>query len=201
MSRETEKIVEEYREKKIGGKCIDLVPVSEKDFSNIVGIRNREKNKYFLNQPGDLTIESQKKWYESYLSRKNDIYWCIYAKSGEFIGTFRVYDIDSDKNICDQGSFMIAEEYAEGAPFALEAEILSLDFVFDVLKIGQVINENRTDNKVMNNISKKLGFSFKHKTEIRGIEYNYYILTPDDYTRNREKFLKVIDYWSIRSCE
>jgi RimJ/RimL family protein N-acetyltransferase len=198
MDARIEKIIEESRKKSIQGKCIDLVPLSMKDISNVVQIRNREKNKYFLSQNYDLTEEGQKKWYESYLDRKNDIYWCIYNKENEFIGTIRIYDIDGENDICDQGSFMIYEEQAEGAPYALEAEILSLDFAFDILGIHNVINEDRSDNKVMNNLTRRLGFEYKKKTVIRDDEYNYYILTPDNYRKNREKFAEMINYWESR---
>ncbi len=191
-------IILEYREKKIEGKCIDLVPLTPNDAENIVNIRNEQKNRYFLNQKYELTVEGQKKWYESYLERDNDIYWCIYNKQGEFIGTVRVYDIDKDKDLCDQGSFMIDEEYAEGAPYALEAELLSLDFIFDILGINNVINEDRSDNKIMNNLSKKLGFVFKKNTIINDVEYHYYVLTLEDYKKNREKFARIIDYWNAR---
>lgn len=198
MSERIEKIIAEYRGKTIKGRCIDLVPFTLDDSGNVVEIRNREKNKYFLNQTYKLNVESQKIWYETYLTRNNDIYWCIYNKKNEFIGTVRVYDIDEENDICDQGSFIIDEDQAEGAPYALEAEILTLDFIFDVLNIENVINEDRRDNKVMNNLTKKLGFDFKKRTIINGVEYNYYLLNPNNYTKNRDKFVKVIDYWATR---
>lgn len=198
MSERTEKAVKEYRGKKLEGKCIDLVPFTPDDSANVVEIRNREKNKYFLNQTYELNVDGQNKWYEEYLTRNNDIYWCIYNKKKQFIGTIRVYDIDEENNICDQGSFMIDEDHAEGAPYALEAEILILDFIFDVLNMGNVINEDRSDNKVMNNLTKKLGFVFKKKTIINDVEYNYYLLNPGDYKKNRDKFASIIDYWALR---
>lgn len=193
-----EKTIENIRGKRLVGKSIDLVPFSLIEIVNVVEIRNRKRNKYFLNQTYELTVEGQCKWYESYVERKNDIYWCIYDKEDNFIGTIRVYDIDENNDMCNQGSFMIDEERAGGAPYALEAEILTLDFIFDELKIGTVINEDRADNKVMNNLSKKIGFKFIKETIINEIEYNYYLLNKEDYYKNREKFSTVVDYWSER---
>jgi RimJ/RimL family protein N-acetyltransferase len=192
------KIIDEYREKRIYGKCIELVPLSPADIPKVVEIRNREKNRYFLNQTFELTIDAQEKWYSGYLERDNDLYWCIYNKQNQFIGTIRIYDIDDANDMCNQGSFMIDEEQADGAPYALEAEILSLDFIFDILKIGNVINEDRADNKVMNNLTRKIGFGFKKKTIINGVEYNYYLLNPDDYKHSRNKFSEIIDYLAAR---
>ena len=198
MEKNIGKIISEFRGKNIVGKYIDLVPFTPEDAENVVRIRNEQKNRYYLNQTYELTVEGQKKWYETYLERDNDIYWCIYNKKNEFIGTVRVYDIDVDNNLCDQGSFMIDEEHAEGAPYALEAEILSLDFIFDVLNIYNVINEDRSDNKVMNNLSKKLGFVFKKDTVINDVDYKYYILTPEEYRKNRDKFVQIIECWGNR---
>lgn len=198
MDVSIKEIINEYRKKTIEGTCINLVPLNLNHSADVVEIRNRAKNKYFLNQSYELTIESQENWYEKYLIRTNDIYWCIYNKKNEFIGTIRIYDIDETKELCDQGSFMIDEDHSMEAPYALEAELLTLDFVFQQLKIKNVINEDRSDNKVMNNLTKKLGFKFEKNTVINGIDYNYYLLNFENYQKNRDKLQMVIDYWRNR---
>ena len=93
---------------------------------------------------------------------------------------------------------MLSEEFAAKGPYAVEVELLTLDFIFDVLKIGKVINEDRADNKVMNNLTKKLGFVFVKDTKIGDVDYKYYLLTPDDYKKKREKLAQIIDYWCER---
>ena len=191
-------IVKEYREKRIEGKLVDLVPFTLVDADNVVEIRNRDKNRYFLNQTYIITSESQTKWYDNYLTRYDDIYWSIYNKQNRFIGTVRVYDIDEENDICDQGSLMIDEDIASEAPYAVEVEILTLDFIFDILRIGNVINEDRADNKVMNNLTKKLGFKYVKDTKIGNVDYKYYLLSPEDYQKKRDTFAKIIDYWGRR---
>lgn len=198
MSERISSIIDEYRNKKIIGKCIDLIPFTLDNVENVVSIRNKDRNKYFLNQTYEISVQSQTEWYQRYIERHNDIYWCIYNKEAQFVGTIRIYDIDDENDICDQGSFMIDEEIGTGTPYALEAEILTLDFIFEKLKIAKVINEDRADNKVMNNLTKKIGFIFEKKTIINGVDYNYYLLNYDNYKNNREKFQTVIDYWVNR---
>lgn len=122
-------------------------------------------------------------------------------KKNEFIGTIRIYDIDEKNNICDQGSFIIDEKHTANGPYALEAEILTLDFVFDILNIENVINEDRINNKVMNNLTKKLGFDLRKITKINDVEYNYYILNRNNYIKNKNKFMDVIDYWATREIQ
>lgn len=178
-------IVKEYRKKVIIGLCLNLVPLNEKFLSDVVRLRNQDKSRYYLNQNLVLTLDMQKKWYNDYLKRLNDIYWCIQNKEGIIIGTIRLYDIT--KSDCNQGSFILDDNYSMGLPYALETELITLDFAFNILKIKEVINEDRIDNKMMNSISKKIGFKFEKKVNIRDIEYNRYILKKEDLKLERYK--------------
>lgn len=191
-------IVQEYRNKALCGKLIDLIPLTQNDFENVVDLRNEEKNRYFMAQKQLLTVADQEKWYESYSDRNNDLYWCIFDKKKRFIGTMRLYDISLDCEILDQGSFMIYEKYAQEAPYAIEAELLSLDFAFNVLNIKSIINEDRADNKIMNNLTKKIGFTYIKDTIINGENYKYYLLNEKDYLSKRDKLAKLIERWDSR---
>lgn len=191
-------IIKEFRNKKIEGKLITFVPLNENYFESIVSLRNREKNKYFLNQNSDLTVESQANWYREYLKRNNDIYWCVFNKNGDFIGTNRIYDIANDRSVAEQGSFMVAEEFANQAPLALESYLMSLDFAFDTICAQKIINDNRKDNSVMNNLSKSFGFEYQGPNYLNGIEYNYYYLFKEKYQQKSKKVRELIEYWSQR---
>ncbi len=191
-------LVQEYRHRNIQGACVDLVPFSMKYAADFVRIRNSERSRYFFNQQYKLTVESQQVWYEKYLHRPDDIFWAVLNKQQRFIGTIRLYDIDPEGQILEQGSFMIDEEVAGTAPYAAEANMLSMDFAFDVLEIGEIINRNRHDNKVMNNLSRKFGFRFVRDTEINGIPYKYYLCNREGYMSVRESIYSLITYWSER---
>lgn len=188
----------ELKKKIIKGTFIDLVPLTQEHLNDIVNLRNQEKNRYFLNQQSIIDYNSQLKWYNDYLKRETDIYWAIYNKNNQFIGTIRIYDIDFNKDICEQGSFMIDSKFSVEAPYAVEAELLSLDFAFYELEIKDVINKIREDNKIMNNLGKKIGFKFIKNILINQVKYNYYILKVDDYEKNRDKFINLIKLWNDR---
>ena len=190
--------MEKYKDRVISGICVDLKPISIEDAEKVFMMRNRSRNKYFFNQQGDLTLDNQIAWLENYAKRDNDIYWCVLKKDGTFIGTMRLYDIDTEKGSCEQGSFMIAEEYAKEAPYAIEVELLSLDFVFKTLNLKTVVNSDREDNKGMNSLSRKIGFVYSGKEEKNGVLFNRYNLSIDDYKRNRKKLSNVMDYWKNR---
>lgn len=194
MEKDYEKIVLQYKQKKIEGVFCDLIPVMEIDLSEIVTLRNQERNKYYLHQESDITLEQQKVWYQDYSGRKDDIYWGIHNKKGELVGTIRLYDIR--EGYCEEGSCIVDERYAKEAPYAIEAKYLTIKFAFDILHLKQMINENKKDNKVMNSFSKQLGFEKIKTVMIRGAEFNYFILTPERF--QEKKIRQILDYWENR---
>lgn len=188
----------EYRHKDIPGLCIDLVPFTMEYAADFVRMRNDKRNKYFFNQQYDLTVESQAIWYEKYLERKDDIFWAILDKQQRFIGTTRLYDIDPDGEILEQGSFMVDEAVANTGPYAIEANVMCLDFAFDVLKVKEIINRDRNDNKVMNNLSRKFGFKFVRDVEINGVPYKYSLCSHESYMLVRDDIYSLVKYWAER---
>ena len=192
--KKVEEIVAEYRQKDLTGKIVDMSPVTEKDLADIIRMRNDPKMMYYLNQPMEITLDSQKAWYDKYKERTDDLYWTIKDKDGLVVGTNRLYDITSDK--CVQGSLMVDTRYSRTAPYAAEAIMLSLDFAFETLSVQTIVNEDRHDNKNMNSLSRRFGFQLLRETDIRGIAYNYYELQREMYKRN--EILEVLNLWLER---
>ena len=166
--------IKKYREEVFPGTTIDLVPLSPEYLGDVVRLRNQDNSRYNLNQSYAITLESQSEWYQRYLDRDNDIYWCIADKGGRIVGTVRLYDIDGTN--CEHGSFIIGEEDSMGSPYALEAMILSIDFGFNVLGLETIECNDRCDNKNMNSITKRFGFVQVGNRDINGVQYNHYIL-------------------------
>ena len=192
--KKVEEIVAEYRQKDLTGKIVDMSPVTEKDLVDIIRMRNDPKMMYYLNQPMEITLDSQKAWFEKYRERTDDLYWTIKDKNGMVVGTNRLYDITADK--CVQGSLMVDTRYSRTAPYAAEAIMLSLDFAFETLSVQTIVNEDRHDNKNMNSLSRRFGFQLLRETDIRGIAYNYYELQREMYKRN--EILEVLNLWLER---
>lgn len=186
------------RKDPVEGLFVDLVPIEPRHFGKVVALRNIPQNMHFLNQTHELTVEKQMRWYDSYLARDNDIYWAICDKQGEMIGTLRLYAINAQTASCTQGSFIISETRAREAPYAAEAEILSLDVAFDVLSMRHVINEDRNDNKVMNSLTRRIGFALVGNIDIGGVPYNRYMLDKKSYMLNRERILRTLEAWVER---
>lgn len=197
-SKEREAKVLELRNKDIVGKCVILRPASTKYAGDILNLRNKPKNMYMFNQVSLITLDEQTKWLDSYNRTTNDIYWCVLNKNEQFVGTIRIYAIDLGGEHCEEGSYVIDDEVTDEAPYAVESKMLALDVAFDMLHIKTMINENRADNKVMNNIDNQLGFDKGYITQIRGVDYLHRELSAEDYRNNRHKFSRLVDYWSER---
>ncbi|MDE6433393.1 MAG: GNAT family N-acetyltransferase [Lachnospiraceae bacterium] len=189
-----EEIVFSYKQNVIEGSFCNLIPIREIDLNDIVMLRNQERNKYFLHQESDITLEQQRIWYQKYCIRKDDIYWGIHNKKGNLVGTIRLYDISDGS--CEEGSCIIDENYAKEAPYAIEAKYLTIQFAFEILHLNRMVNENKKDNRVMNSFSKQLGFEKIKTVTIRDAEFNYYVLTPEQF--QKEKVQQILEYWSNR---
>ena len=192
--KKVEEIIAEYRHKDLTGKIVDMSPVTEKDLVDIIRMRNDPKMMYYLNQPMEITLDSQKAWFEKYRERMDDLYWTIKDKDGLVVGTNRLYDITADN--CVQGSLMVDTRYSRTAPYAAEAIMLSIDFAFEVLGVKTIVNEDRHDNKNMNSLSRRFGFQFLRETDIRGVTYNYYELQRNTY--KREEIEEILNLWLSR---
>ena len=187
-------IVIKYRKQIIEGRCLNHVPVQENMLNRIIELRNDSRNAYFLNQNNKLSLDDQIKWFNSYLTRSNDLYWVIVDKKNNIVGTNRLYDIDD--NQCVQGSIIVDEKYSLEAPYALESILLAIKFAFEKLKVATIINEDRYDNKVMNSITKRVGFEYKFDVDIRGITYKHYELTKDKF--KEQMLTKTLETWLSR---
>ena len=178
------------------GRYLDLKPYILEYSSDIVRLRNQEKSRYYLNQNELSTVDSQNAWYKRYIKIDDDIGWCIFDKKGSIIGTIRLYDIAHSGRSCEEGSFIIDENYAMTAPFALESKILVFDFAFEVLKIGKIINMTRVDNKNMNSIAKRMGFLIIKEVEKNGVVHNYCELEKENY--KRADLENILRQWRVR---
>jgi len=180
----------------IAGKYVCLLPCELKHSEFITQLRNQKKSRFYLNQSIESTIENQNIWFHKYYQSDDDIYWCIQNNYGILIGVIRLYNIIHDGSCCNQGSFIISDEYAMKEPFALEAIILSIDYAYNDLHINKIINDIRVENKKMISICKRVGFKFTNTIVNDGVEFNIYELTRSNYKRC--ELLQILDLWKNR---
>lgn len=189
----------QYKKQTICGIFVDLVPVSKKYVKDIVALRNTNRARYFLNQQYLLTEEMQLKWMEEYEKRDNDLYWCILDKKGEFLGTYRLYDIIFETRTAESGSSNLREDRALEAPYLLEAMVTVYKLAFNELKLEKILTSVRHDNAKVLSSDKRMGFSEIGLTKNNGVEYIVLELDKEKFMKNGPILEKIINHWKNRS--
>lgn len=188
--------VEVFKTIKIIGSIVDLVPYTNDYLHEVVVLRNTSRAMYYLNQEKELSEKEQRKWYDNYLKKNDDIYWVIINKKEEFIGTTSLYDINYQQGSAEKGRLVVSKEKSLEGPYTLESELLLINIAFNNLDLKYITTSVKADNLEMQSINKRLGFQFYREVIIRGEAYNQYRLLKADF--KSEYFDKIINHWRKR---
>jgi RimJ/RimL family protein N-acetyltransferase len=178
------KIITEFRKNTHSGASLDFIPYRNEFATDVINLRNTERGMAMLGLGKKLDIESQSKWYESYLSRNDDIYWCIFLKSGEFAGTVRIYDICSDGSVCERGSLIVREDLVLPSGFMIELEFIVHDVIFNILKMEKIVGTVLPENKRVFKYNKFLGYIPTGLKNINNVDFETIEMTKDDYKKS-----------------
>lgn len=189
-------LIDYYRKHVIRGKFVDLVPADESFTDEIVSLRNTDRARHAFNQTQVLTAETQNQWFEQYRAREDDLYWCVCNKQGEFIGTFRVYDIDMRCGEAEWGSEVIKENIDSDGPYIAETILMSARLMFDPKQFDmkQMIMHIRAGNDNVISTAKKLGGIETERIEQKGA-----LMVKMMYNREAfraDKLDRIIDGWT-----
>lgn len=168
--------------RKIIGQRIILRPVGLenilKSTRNIVRrVRDPEvKNslRFFSFFQGSLGPSRQMQFFFRMLDSENDQIFVIETKSGEFLGTCGVHDIDWANDALRLGIIIFNKNYWRQG-YGKEVIDLLLNFAFYVLKMNRVYLGPRVDNELAIHIYKKLGFTAE------GVIRQGYKVKKDEY--------------------
>lgn len=101
---------------------IIISPMNEMESELYRRLRNRDDNRKEFFDQNIIEKEQQKKWFDKYLKRSDQIMFSVYLKdSKEFIGGLGVYDINMDKKIAEVGRIIIDKERCKGKGYGAEA--------------------------------------------------------------------------------
>lgn len=137
---------------------ITLLPLEEEDIELLRVLRNQERA--FFTNSDEITVEGQKKWYKSYLKKKDDIMFKVVKteKKDEFIGAIAVYDIDYEKGTAEVGRTMIDKVKAPEKGIGTDATRAVCLFTFDVLKIQKIVGVVLKSNERIIKVDSRVGF-------------------------------------------
>lgn len=141
-------------------ECLRVVlkPLEFDDIENLRVLRNKE-SKYFFNSQ-QISSDDQKKWYERYLAKTDDIMFKVEKATnpGEFIGAIAVYDIDWDEGTAEYGRVMIDKDIAPDKGIGTDTIKAICKFCFDVLKLKKVIAVALKSNTRILKVDQRVGF-------------------------------------------
>ena len=124
-------------------------------------IRNLSQNRTFFKTQKEISSFDQKKWYENYLNKDNDIMFSVY-KDDDFIGGVAVYDIDNSEKSAEFGRILINKKNKGFGKIATEAMIC---FSEKELKLKSLKLDVYCDNLSAYNMYLKCGFNVCGKTK------------------------------------
>lgn len=161
---------------------IILKPLEEADIESMRILRNKVKDSYLNNN--EIDAESQKKWYQRYLEKQDDIMFKVVKKDkpDEFIGAMGLYDIDWENGISETGRTMLDKEKVPEKGIGIEIMKATCLFGFEVLKLKKIVAEVLKNNKPSLGATKRTGF------RTVGEEGDYYLIeiTLEDVKRDEE---------------
>ena len=148
----------------IKGKNYFIKTFTEKDIEDkyIAWLNDNEVNKYLEIRHTKQTINSAKKYINSFYENIEKYLWGIYNNKKELIGTINLYNIIPFHGLANI-SIMIGDKEHWGTSAALESKKLVIDHAFSKLNIRKIIAGSYSVNLSINFTLKRLGFTLEAK--------------------------------------
>ncbi len=145
--------------------------------------RNSEYVKSFMFFKEHITIEMQKRWFES-ISEDRDYYFIIYEDEYP-VGLTEIKNIKNSTG--NLGIFIADEETLKNSPMLSYRAIFSIiDFAFDELKLETLEATITTDNLRAVRFNESFGFKIIDKDK------SLYLLTKESYRRESKKIKRFL---------
>ena len=120
----------------------------------------RNQNKQWFIYSEEITQEEQKKWYQNYLCKPDDIMFSVYHKgSGKWIGAVALYNIDVINNQAEFGRIVVDGESVHKRGLGLDTTICACQIGFKQLGISKIKLEVYSNNIAAKKTYEKAGFS------------------------------------------
>lgn len=189
-----------YNPLKIVGKTVILEEIQPKYFADVIRWRNDKELNQFLNQPFELTMELQEKWFAQYVKDDTQgLLIMIDKKTQEPFGTIGWTDLDLEEKVCINGRLLVGNKKYNGSVQFIEGLLLSSDYLYDDVGVNRMYGYAAKENTKIIIFNKKLGF-FENKAQckypeelcVNGIEQIELIRNKNKYAEIKENLTKVI---------
>lgn len=170
----------------IEGRYVNLRSVEERDAEFTLSLRQDPNLTKYLPKL-NITLEQQISWIRKQRNQEGDYYFVVENKKGEKIGVIGVYDVNGD--CAETGRIAMIGNAFE----SIEAQLLSFDFAFDILKLEKTVNYVMADNIHALRFSQMFGSQSSEPFEdsdgnmrIDGV------ITKASYLKSKDKIIKML---------
>jgi RimJ/RimL family protein N-acetyltransferase len=141
------------------GESVRLRPVEERDLPHFVRWLNEPEVRHWLSMADgpELTLESEREWYEEVRADAARLIWCIETEDGKPIGNLSLHGIDESNGRATLGIF-IGEKGHWGRGYGTEAIGEVLRYAFTELGLRRVGLGTDEDNARAIRCYEKCGF-------------------------------------------
>ena len=188
--------------KQLTGSFVILKEITPDDFDVVIKWRNNPELNRYLNQPELLTLDSQQRWYESYLMDKTQILYIINdIKTGEAIGTVGGSNIDYEQKTMDFGRLVFASQPHKFGPHYIETIKLFLDYFVDEMGLNPIYSYVFPENKSALSFDQKIGFvinnppDYPENCTLKGLPLIEMVLTQESYVEALKKINQIFEHY------
>ena len=183
------------------GEFTILEEICPEYFPYVIEWRNNKENNRFLNQPFELTMELEEKWYNTvYLPDPTQGFLIMIDKAKRIpFGTLGWTHYSKEKHICIGERFLVGNREYRGSVQMLEGCLLVADYLCLSKKVQTMYAHIADGNKHVISFNKKMGFVvnngdvvFPDNLLVNGLKQQEYVRDINQYNKAREKIKKLM---------
>lgn len=149
-----------------------LRPLAKQDIEKLRVWRNNTEETKYLRNIGYIDESMQKKWYESYLNREDEVVFAIVETSllNRCVGSLSLYDIKN--GIAEIGKIQIGDPNAHHMGIGHKSLVMAMKIGFELIGLNRIIASVHRDNVAARTNDLKIGFEItgEHASTVGGIE-------------------------------
>lgn len=183
------------------GNFVELVPICQENLEKMVHWRNDPEVSSFMFDRSQFTLSNQLIWFQNILNDKTRVQFIIRIKESEIpIGVANLMNLDHYQKTCEWG-YYIGEVNYRLSCFAIEAQYLMIEYVFETLKMENLYCKTLMTNKKMITLNHKFGFSDKNIFDVtingtntveKAILQN---INKNQFNGSKNEILSIINYF------
>ncbi|MBQ7478821.1 MAG: GNAT family N-acetyltransferase [Selenomonadaceae bacterium] len=137
-----------------------LTEIEPRFFGNLVQWRNDKELNRYINQPFELTMELEERWYrEVYCEDDSQMLYVMLDRATQNpFGTIGYVSFDAQRKTCISARLMAGERKYQGSPCLIEGLVLFFDHLYNDLGMETIYSHVVRENLASLRIQRRFGF-------------------------------------------